>query len=136
MSLSAAGFAQWSAPLHKRHRPEGTLLYQIIEEYWPSFQAGLDHHGKNLPHFVAKEFDEYLICGKLEHGFPCWSDTCSLRHSLSKNFLGSIEPPAKFFTLLATGGMIAFVSLENVPVTVHDLEPGAQPRWTGSLEGR
>jgi len=53
-----------------------------------------------------------------------------------QNFLGSIEPPAKFFTLLATGGMIAFVSLENVPVTVHDLEPGAQHGWTGSLEGR
>jgi hypothetical protein len=57
------------ASVYARHRPETTLLYQIIQEYWPEFQAELASHGKYLPANVAKEFDEYLKCGMLEHGF-------------------------------------------------------------------
>jgi ribosomal protein S27E len=45
------------------------LFYQVVEEYWPEFQAELTYHGKNLPAYVIKEFDEYLRCGRLEHGF-------------------------------------------------------------------
>jgi len=52
-----------------RHRPESTLLYQIVQEYWPEFQAELASHGRHLPAYVTKEFDEYLKCGRLEHGF-------------------------------------------------------------------
>ena len=48
--------------------PETTLLYQVVQEYWPEFQAELASHGKYLPAYVTKEFDEYLKCGKLEHG--------------------------------------------------------------------
>jgi hypothetical protein len=53
-----------------RHRPETTLLYQLVREYWPEFQAELASHGRYLPAYVTKEFDEYLKCGMLEHGFP------------------------------------------------------------------
>ena len=52
-----------------RHRPETTLLYQVVQEYWPEFQAELASHDKYLPAYVTKEFDEYLKCGRLEHGF-------------------------------------------------------------------
>jgi len=52
-----------------RHRPETTLLSQIVREYWPEFQAELASHGKYLPAYVTTEFDEYLKCGRLEHGF-------------------------------------------------------------------
>jgi ribosomal protein S27E len=58
-----------SAGVYVRHRPETTLLYQIVQEYWPEFQAELANHGKYLPAYVIKEFDEYLKCGRLEHGF-------------------------------------------------------------------
>jgi len=57
------------AGVYVRHRPETTLLYQIIQEYWPEFQAELAIHSKNLPAYVTKEFDAYLKCGRLEHGF-------------------------------------------------------------------
>jgi len=60
---------QNSAGVYVRHRPETTLLYQIVQEYWPEFQAELASHGKYLPAYVIKEFDEYLKCGRLEHGF-------------------------------------------------------------------
>ena len=58
-----------SSAVYVRHRPETTLLYQIVREYWPEFQAELASHGKMLPAYVKKEFDEYLKCGRLEHGF-------------------------------------------------------------------
>jgi len=58
-----------STGVYVRHRPETTLLYQIVREYWPEFQAELANHGKYLPAYVTKEFDEYLKCGILEHGF-------------------------------------------------------------------
>ena len=55
--------------VYVRHRPETTLLYQLVREYWPEFQVELASHGKYLPAYVSKEFDEYLKCGRLEHGF-------------------------------------------------------------------
>ncbi|MGB7452677.1 MAG: transposase zinc-binding domain-containing protein, partial [Lysobacterales bacterium] len=58
-----------STAVYVRHRPETTLLYQIVQEYWPEFQAELASHGRYLPAYVTKEFDEYLKCGRLEYGF-------------------------------------------------------------------
>jgi len=52
-----------------RHRPETTLFYQVIQEYWPEFQAELANQGKYLPAYVTREFEAYLKCGRLEHGF-------------------------------------------------------------------
>jgi ribosomal protein S27E len=45
------------------------LLYQVIEEYWPEFQAELASQDKYLPAYVIQEFEAYLKCGRLEHGF-------------------------------------------------------------------
>jgi len=53
---------------YARRRPETTLLYQVIREYWPEFQAELANHGKYLPAYVTQEFEAYLQCGRLEHG--------------------------------------------------------------------
>ena len=62
-------FATNSAAVYVRHRPETTLLYQVIEKYWPDFQTELTSQGKHLPTFICREFYEYLKCGRLEHGF-------------------------------------------------------------------
>ncbi len=59
---------QSSAGVYVRHRPETTLLYRIVQEFWPEFQAELGSQDKYLPAYVTKEFDEYLKCGRLEHG--------------------------------------------------------------------
>ena len=53
---------------YERHRPEETLLYQIIEEHWPQFQQHLEQQGKYLPACVKQEFEDYLNCGRLERG--------------------------------------------------------------------
>ena len=64
-SLEARPTRRNSAAGYVRHRPETTLLYQVVEEYWPEFQAELASQGKYLPTFICREFDEYLKCGRL-----------------------------------------------------------------------
>ena len=55
---------------YERHKPEETLLYKIVQENLLGFleQVEVDT-GYPLPDFVIKEFDEYLKCGILAHGF-------------------------------------------------------------------
>ncbi len=59
--------AQYST--YKRHRPEQTLLYQLVESHYPEFIKQLSDQGKSLPRHLEKEFAEFLKCGRLEHGF-------------------------------------------------------------------
>ena len=54
---------------YQRHRPEKTLLYQIVDEYYPSFAALMAEQGRELPGYVRREFEDFLQCGRLEHGF-------------------------------------------------------------------
>ena len=71
--LQAAGYV--------RHKPEQTLLYQLVEQYWPEFQTQLSETGRFLPRHVTREFEDYLACSRLENGFlrvRCHS--CSHEH--------------------------------------------------------
>ena len=52
-----------------RHRPEQTLLYQLVEAHYPAFVEHLAAHERTLPVPVQREFEAYLKCGRLEHGF-------------------------------------------------------------------
>ena len=54
---------------YQRHRPEQTLLYRIVDEYYPAFAALMAERGRELPGYVQREFEEFLKCGRLEHGF-------------------------------------------------------------------
>ena len=54
---------------YARHRPEQTLLYQMVEQYADAFFAHLGERDAMLPGFVRDEFEAYLRCGRLEHGF-------------------------------------------------------------------
>lgn len=66
---------------YARHRPEQTLLYQLIERYWPDFQLHISEREHFLPHHVVREFDEYLECGRLENGFlRVRCEDCHLEH--------------------------------------------------------
>ena len=54
---------------YERRRPEQTLLYRLVAEHYPRFLALLADQGRSLPHYVQREFDDFLRCGILEHGF-------------------------------------------------------------------
>lgn len=54
---------------YQRHRPEQTLLYQLVAQYYPAFADLMAAQGRPLPECVPREFEDYLKCGRLEHGF-------------------------------------------------------------------
>jgi ribosomal protein S27E len=56
-------------PGYARHCPEQTLLYQLIEQHYSAFLTAREAAGRPLPKHVRGEFESYLKCGRLEHGF-------------------------------------------------------------------
>lgn len=56
-------------PGYARHRPESTLLYQLVEQHYPAFREMCAMAGRSLPDYIEDEFDAYLKCGRLEDGF-------------------------------------------------------------------
>lgn len=71
-------------PTYVRHRPERTLLYQIVEEHYPALKAHRAARGTALPGYVEQEFEAYLQCGRLEHGFlRVRCDGCHGEHLLA-----------------------------------------------------
>jgi hypothetical protein len=72
MSAAAAAGAcepRGETPRYQRHRPEHTLLYRLVAQHYPAFVAHMAATGRPLPHYVQHEFEAYLKCGRLEHGF-------------------------------------------------------------------
>ena len=55
---------------YERRRPEETVLYQLVAEQVESFYAQVEAEtGAGLPDFVKAEFEAFLECGILPHGF-------------------------------------------------------------------
>jgi hypothetical protein len=54
---------------YQRHQPERTLLYQLVEQHYPTFRYLMTKTERPLPDFVQQEFEAFLKCGRLEHGF-------------------------------------------------------------------
>ncbi|MPZ47050.1 MAG: hypothetical protein GEV05_27535 [Betaproteobacteria bacterium] len=75
----AAAGAGWPACryAYKRHRPEETTVYRVVQEELATFVAQVEAHtGSSVPEFVSSvpefvkdEFEAYLECGILAHGF-------------------------------------------------------------------
>jgi hypothetical protein len=57
------------AHTYERREPETTLLYQTVQTHWRQFLADIEAEGGELPAFVRDEFEAYLRCGILAHGF-------------------------------------------------------------------
>ena len=69
---------------HQPHRPEQTLLYRIVDEYYPAFTAHLAEQGRELPGYVQPEFEDYLQCGRLEHGIlRVRCESCHAEHMVA-----------------------------------------------------
>jgi len=51
------------------HHPASSCFYQIILAHWLPYKTQQQLQGKNLPYFVANEFEAYLRCGILDYGF-------------------------------------------------------------------
>ena len=74
------------APPYVRHRPERTLLYQVVAEHYPALKAHLAAQGNALPGYVEQGFEDDLKCGRLEHGFLCARcESCHAEHLLASS---------------------------------------------------
>ena len=59
-----------TAAPYERRRPEETTLYQVVQEHLDTFLAQVEQEtGTGLPQFVTDEFEAFLECGILAHGF-------------------------------------------------------------------
>src|SRR5919108_1775593 len=66
-------------PTYAPRDPSQTVLYAVIAEHLETFLASLadDPEATGLPAYVQREFDDYLRCGILAHGFlRLGCDTC------------------------------------------------------------
>jgi hypothetical protein len=59
------------APAHfERRRPVQTTLYRLVQQHAAGFVAHTEAStGAELPRFIKDEFDAFLACGILTHGF-------------------------------------------------------------------
>lgn len=69
MTEVPAGAVSENGAVYRRHRPEDTLLYQIVAQHYRPFAAMMHAQGRPLPGFVQREFEDYLKCGCPEYGF-------------------------------------------------------------------
>ncbi len=65
------GRAPDGTPVHyERHRPEQNTLYRLVQKNVATFIAQVElASGCELPQFIKDEFDAFLECGILAHGF-------------------------------------------------------------------
>ncbi len=56
-------------PGYSRHRPERTLLYEIVAQHYSAFREAREAEGRPSSRHVQEEFEAYLKCGRLEEGF-------------------------------------------------------------------
>ena len=55
---------------YERHRPEQTAMYRLVQQHAQTFFAQTEEAtGASLPLFFKDEFDAFLGCGILAHGF-------------------------------------------------------------------
>jgi len=55
---------------YQRRRPEETTLYRLVQEHAQTFFVQVEREtGAGLPEFVKDEFEAFLQCGVLAHGF-------------------------------------------------------------------
>ena len=55
---------------YERRRPEDTVLYQLVQEHLETFLTQVElETGSGLPDFINEEFNAFLDCGILAHGF-------------------------------------------------------------------
>ncbi len=100
-----------------RHRPEETVLYRVLERHHGAFFSYLEEQGRRVPEFVRDEFEAYLRCGRLEHGFvrvKC--EGCRHEHRVAFSCKGrGFCPSCASRRMAETGAKLTDEILPSVP---------------------
>jgi hypothetical protein len=92
---------------YARRQPEAAVLHRIVREQLETFRQQLHtESGTFLPDFVANEFEGFLRCGVLAHGFlRLRCDTCREDHLVGFSWpLLRIPAPAAFVNPFTSQG--------------------------------
>jgi hypothetical protein len=54
---------------NRRNSPGDAARYGVVEQHADAFFEGHEERGGALSRFVREEFEAYLRCGRLKHGF-------------------------------------------------------------------
>ena len=55
--------------IYERRSPENELLYKMIAQHWPGIVRDYAARDVRIAPHVHAEFERYLRCGILQHGF-------------------------------------------------------------------
>ena len=72
VGMSAAKVSSATTRAYVRRQPETTVLYGVVREHLPTvldLARDRSEHGFGYPRFVEREFEKFLACGMLCHGF-------------------------------------------------------------------
>ncbi len=70
MGQAAQRVPTGNAVHYERRHPEESVLYRLVQEQLETFLAQVEAEtGASLPAFIKEEFDAFLECGILAHGF-------------------------------------------------------------------
>ena len=67
--LQLGSLGKVRSPDYVRREPEKSVLYRIVAENLNTFLQLTEIEGKRLPKHVTDEFDAFVKCGVLAHGF-------------------------------------------------------------------
>lgn len=54
---------------YQRRQPELTPCYKIVQEHLATFVHEREFESRPLPQYITEEFEDFLKCGILSHGF-------------------------------------------------------------------
>lgn len=60
-----------STSVYKPRRPEKTVFFQIIKKYYKTWVKKAEKDGKKIHFYIHREFQGFIKCGILAHGFAC-----------------------------------------------------------------
>ena len=106
------------AHVYVRRTPEQTLLYQTVARHLDSFSQSNAERGGVLPWFVKREFEGFLKCGILAHGFVrVYCRSCKLERLVAFSCKGRSLCPACGVRRMADGAAhLVDRVLPDVPV--------------------
>src|SRR5438445_5920722 len=127
----------WAGLGYRRREPERTLLHATVRAHLKTFLAETEQRGDGagLPGFVISEFERYLACGILAHGFArvrCSSCGNEMLVAFSCKGRGFC-PSCTTRRMQGTATHLLDRVLPHVPMRQWDL---SLPRWARFLLAR
>ena len=126
---------------YQPRQPADTVLYRTVEAHLRTFLAHTagDAERSGLPVFVKREFEAYLRCGILAHGFArVRCDGCAFEHLMPFSCKGrGFCPSCGGRRMAAHAAQLVEAVLPRVPVrqwTPHRLSSGNFPAPLGVVE--